>query len=376
MDYSHFMEPESALAGKMPTKIWGNVVVIPLMGESDAILNSFIQQIRNCLVIAVINHHAETPLEQILLNKKIWDRHAPPSTDFYFCPQLNGVDILFIRKEVPKKEGVGLARKLGCDIAYQLKKLNRIESAYIHTTDGDATIGPDYFELRDSSASAWVHPFEHVPCSTEATPEVNRATEIYDRFLRYYVAGLAYAESPYAFQTIGSAIAVRADSYAAVRGFPKKNAGEDFYLLNKVAKLGKVKEGGGKIQLRSRISDRVPFGTGASVKKITAQLLQDETPHFYSPRIFQSLHTLLKEWESFLDHQSIDKISRIETEFFAPYDLENIWSTFLKGSKSRETLKRKIEGWFDAFRTLKYVHYLDEHRHPEVPYYEAFESFR
>ena len=48
---------------------------------------------------------------------------------------------------------------------------------------------------------------------------------------------MKYARSPYAFHTIGSTMAVSANHYAKVRGFPKREAGEDFYLLNKLAKV-------------------------------------------------------------------------------------------------------------------------------------------
>ena len=61
--------------------------------------------------------------------------------------------------------------------------------------------------------------------------------------LRYYVAGMKYARSHLThFHTIGSTMAVRASYYAKVRGFPKREAGEDFYLLNKLAKVGTVLE--------------------------------------------------------------------------------------------------------------------------------------
>ncbi len=68
------------------------------------------------------------------------------------------------------------------------------------------------------------------------------ATQLYELSLRYYVAGMKFARSPYAFHTIGSSMAVSPVHYARVRGFPKREAGEDFYLLNKLAKLGSVLE--------------------------------------------------------------------------------------------------------------------------------------
>ena len=106
-----------------------------------------------------------------------------------------------------------------------------------------------------------------------------------------------FAGSPYAFHTIGSTMAVSAVHYAKVRGFPKREAGEDFYLLNKLAKVGSVLEldvgtDDGAIEIDSRRSDRVPFGTGAAVNKITGLADPVREFQFYDPEVFG----LLKTW--------------------------------------------------------------------------------
>ena len=66
------------------------------------------------------------------------------------------------------------------------------------------------------------------------------ATKRYEQALTYYVEQLQQAGSPYAFHTLGSCIATPLSYYCHARGFPKKSGGEDFYLLNKLAKLGKI----------------------------------------------------------------------------------------------------------------------------------------
>ena len=124
-----------------------------------------------------------------------------------------------------------------------------------------------------------------------------QATRLYEYSLRYYVAGLSFAHSPYAFHTIGSTIAVNAAHYAKVRGFPRRQAGEDFYLLNKLAKVGAIMQLGAEtdcepIDIAARLSDRVPFGTGAAVGKIME--LEDPAREFllYHPSVFG----LLRSW--------------------------------------------------------------------------------
>ncbi len=79
-----------------------------------------------------------------------------------------------------------------------------------------------------------------------------------------------------------------------MRGFPKREAGEDFYLLNKLAKVGTVLElaegpDNEAIRIESRRSDRVPFGTGAAVNRITALADPLGEFRFYDPSVFELL---------------------------------------------------------------------------------------
>ena len=65
---------------------------------------------------------------------------------------------------------------------------------------------------------------------------------------------------------LGSAIAVRAKACRAVGGFDQQRAGEDFYFLQKLVKYGCLAlYNPCKVYPSSRVSDRVPFGTGPAV---------------------------------------------------------------------------------------------------------------
>ena len=49
---------------------------------------------------------------------------------------------------------------------------------------------------------------------------------------------------------------------ALSHGFPRRNATEDFYILNKLAKVGSIARlAGTPVILEGRLSDRVPIGT-------------------------------------------------------------------------------------------------------------------
>src|SRR5262249_38957583 len=145
---------------------------------------------------------------------------------------------------LPEGQGVGLARKIGFDLAARLFAAGRLRSPFIHSTDADVRLPEDYFERAEEGAiaAALVYPFSHRP---EEDPVLARAVFLYEISLRYYVLGLAFAGSPHAYHTIGSAFAARASAYVSVRGFPKRDAAEDFYLLSKIAKVGPVFSLGG-----------------------------------------------------------------------------------------------------------------------------------
>ena len=91
--------------------------------------------------------------------------------------------------------------------------------------------------------------------------------------MQFYVQALAVNGSAYAYPTLGSTISVHAQSYARVRGYPKRNAGEDFYLLNKLNKLHPVQVlQQPVIEVQARLSSRVTFGTGPALQKIVGFL--------------------------------------------------------------------------------------------------------
>ena len=64
-----------------------------------------------------------------------------------------------------------------------------------------------------------------------------KAIICYEIFLRYYVLGLKFAKSDYAFHTIGSTMLCTPDAYVKVEGMNKRKAAEDFYFLEKLAKI-------------------------------------------------------------------------------------------------------------------------------------------
>lgn len=304
---------------------------------------------------------------------------------------------------IPKKQGVGLARKIGADIACQLITIGTVEDHWIHSTDADVVLPADYFKAGEPTHAktcvegavdivALVYPFKHLP---EQGYEI--ACTLYDWSLRYYVNGLMWAGSGYAYHTIGSLIAVDYEAYAKVRGFPKRAGGEDFYLLNKLAKLGVIHSlNAPVIDVAARPSQRVPFGTGPALNKIAEYKQAVDSFTFYHPAVFQQLKAVLtvvnqsgclrgqSALESFEDillalkkapgYQQKDQHYRMAFEIINCTSIGALdtlgfvdaWQHAITQSNNDTQFLKHIRVWFDAFKTLKFIHYLREQRYPSI----------
>ena len=66
-------------------------------------------------------------------------------------------------QRLPSRQGVGLARKIGCDVVTALHASGQVSSRWIWTTDGDVEVPVDYFTTitPDSDAVAVNLPFVH-----------------------------------------------------------------------------------------------------------------------------------------------------------------------------------------------------------------------
>jgi hypothetical protein len=187
-------------------------------------------------------------------------------------------------------------------------------------------------------------------------------------------------------------MAVRASHYAKVRGFPKREAGEDFYLLNKLAKVGPVLEletcpDCQPITIEARRSDRVPFGTGAAVNKITALISPVTDFRYYDPTVFELLRLWLQAWPVIWQSRSSDFTvgifpDRPEQQLLVKSLQEMGTGKALehafRQSKGLDQFTRQMHTWFDAFRTLKLIHALRNNLLPSISYatLEANQTFR
>lgn len=365
---------------------WRNVLVLPAYRESPDLL----------LRLARSLHHTENALVLLLLNRPEHDpdtransalREAlealPPGSPacWQLAPHcdLYCHDLELLCGPTPNRQGVGLVRKIGCDLAFRWMAAGIIESDWICCTDADATLPPDYFDRLDSippSSGAAVYPFEHLPGSDR---RLNAATALYELRLHHYVLGLEHAASPYAYHSLGSTLAIRALCYARVRGFPRRSGGEDFYLLNKANKLAAVARLPGEaIGLQSRLSRRVPFGTGPAVEAIASGGRPECQPRFYHPMCFEALRVFLSvvpelrcRESSALPGMLVEcglgpKPARGLTDILESMGLAGAIDHCRTHARSPVQFKRQFHQWFDAFRTLKCVHGLRDRLWPDT----------
>jgi hypothetical protein len=308
-------EPQARAGLALPGR-YHSVLVIPARDEQVEFVEGVSPALAvepGALLIVVVNANRDSTEEVLRSNQQLIEglrsRTIEPALDL--APGISAlamghghlllVDCSTPGRALPQKQGVGLARKIGCDIALRLWTEQIVSNPWLFSSDADVTLPSGYFSaVRQApvDSAAVVFEFAHHP---SGDVELDRATFEYELYLRYYTLGLAWAGSPYAFHTLGSCMAIRAEAYAAVRGFPKREAGEDFHLLSKLAKVGAIHNiNEPQVKIAARHSQRAPFGTGARV----ATLLSGEALGFHDPRLFALLRTVLEALQAWARNPS------------------------------------------------------------------------
>ncbi len=351
----------------------GMFLVVPCHREPD--LTDLLQSLSDCIdpgcsveVLVLINEAQDSDDDLTAINRSLLQQlqaHGHRLTDWmnlYWSYQ----------DQLPlKKAGVGLARKMAMD-----EGLRRFEAMNVNglilNIDADCRCLPNYFlEIRRHfidrplTSAAGVF-FEH--------PHLDPAITAYELHLRYYIQAQQRVGLPHAYQTLGSCMVVRSKAYASMGGMNSRKAGEDFYFLHKFIAIGTFSE----IEITtvfpsSRPSDRVPFGTGRAVRKIVSgeeqtttsldALMQlnsviDSLPELYEKGVHAWLVTQPTLFQSFVN--SIDGVLAL--------------SQILQHTSSLEAFQKRFFQWFNAFRTMKFVHYA-RMTYPDLPVMQGALAF-
>tara|TARA_Y100000588_G_C14236678_1_gene917650 strand:+ start:216 stop:1568 length:1353 start_codon:yes stop_codon:yes gene_type:complete len=351
------------------------VVVIPCYNEPD--LLGTLQNLAQCdqphgevEIIIVINSSyscVSTIKEQ---NQKSQDqvfKWLKSTSDNWLT-----IHLLHLPNLPKKSAGVGSARKIGMDEALRrLADSNQAEKGLLICYDADCRCAPNYFTSIETHFST--HPkspgtsiyFEH-PLNTDEMnnrgfgklgQSISRdefeGIAAYELHLRYHVRAQKYINFPYGFQTIGSAMAVQAWAYVKQGGMNRRQAGEDFYFLQKISWLGQITElSNTSVYPSPRISDRVPFGTGKAISRFIRSKEQTSYPlqaYLDIKWLIQQIETL---WE---DGHFQEKPPIPLSNFLGKKFLKDVIPEIRKNSTDRKKFRKRFFRWLNAFQLMKYL---------------------
>lgn len=267
-----------------------------------------------------------------------------------------------------KKAGVGLARKIAMDKACTFFN-GDLKTHYLICVDADCEVENNwinkiiyFFDSHKNIQAASVY-FEH-PMSEDET--LKNAIVLYELHLRYLKQALQFCHFPWYYHTVGSSMALRAQTYKNSGGMNTRQAGEDYYFLHKLMPLGFGEINDTIVYPQTRYSDRVPFGTGRSMLEFK------ENPELltYNFNIFTTLKTLFfaiqnqtiesLKTEEIVESEALNKF--LENEHFNDAILDAISNT-----SNAEKAKERLWKWFSGFRIIKCMHFLRDAGLPDVP---------
>lgn len=306
-------------------------------------------------VIVVVNSGERTPVEIVEKNRKIYNQLLQEAESKLY----KNFDLLpvIVEGTVRKKAGVGFARKTGMDEAVRRFAAINKPSGLIVSMDADTLVSPNYFQIIEEcfakeSAVSFTFQFQHDFDTAKYPAEIIDACKKYETYLRYYRLALKMFNFPFAIHTIGSCFAVRAEAYTKLGGMPIRQGGEDFYFLQKAIKMHPVCEVKDLIVYPSpRISERVPFGTGPSVRTI----IETGDYQVYNFNLFLLLKSFY-ELFPLLEHEDLNnKIPPEILSFIGHNVFDDLLAECRKYSSTSKAFLKRMYDKFDAFFIVKFL---------------------
>ena len=366
-------------------------VVIPALAESTylfdtllAISASLPYSLRKVQIIVVVNNHHDSPPEVIADNRNTLHTLEYFHRERILAPlHLGWVDASSAGFELPENEGVGLARKIGSDIALMiLEEQGSINAPIIHL-DADSPPSAGYLDVllsfynerpRWAALSGYQHPTdcEHKrQCSSIISYEI---------YMRYHELALRYSGSPYAYPALGSIMSSTALAYAAAGGMNRRCAGEDFYFLQQLRKTGNIEHiPYSMVYPSNRFSQRTPFGTG----RVIANENMNET-NVYDFLFHPECYTVLKQWLELANDtimlppaELVNAAGTVHKELKSFLKTKRFQAQWEKISANHPTTKARSQQfhvWFDGLRTIQLIHHLRDTAFPNIPAEDAIST--
>ena len=160
-------------------------------------------------------------------------------------------------------------------------------------------------------------------------------------------------------------MAVRAWAYVKQGGMNRRQAGEDFYFLQKISWIGPISELTDVTVFPSpRLSDRVPFGTGKAVGDYIKAGLQST----YLLQAYQNIGWLIQQINSLQEKcQFSETPAEPLGHFLGDEFIEQVIPEIRQNSTDSKSFRKRFFRWFNAFRLMKYLNYTRNETYGEVP---------
>lgn len=364
-----------------PDKDTGIIVVVPAYDEPG--IGTMLDSLALCgapsckvEIIIVVNAPQKASRESILNNKltlnniERW-KIDNPGAFFRVYP-------VVAENSHPKDWGVGMARKTGMDEAVRRFNFLGKPEGVILNLDADCTVESNYFTavhdefLRVKGRTACSIYFEH-PYGGKLHPaEVYDSISLYELHLRYYYQALKLTGFPYVFHTVGSCIGVRALAYIKAGGMNRKQAGEDFYFIQKLVPAGGYSDlSSTTVYPSPRPSFRVPFGTGASIRKMTSA----ENSFFltYNILAFKDLKSFFKMTEDYYNGGQPDFPDFYRSlpdglrTFTGESELHEKIDEIMRNTSGFSAFRKRFFGWFNMFRIVRFLNHVHSGLYVKTP---------
>lgn len=277
-----------------------------------------------------------------------------------------------------KKAGVGLARKIAMDEAVVRFNLCHKPDGIILCFDADASCDAnyfcaieDYFVQNPKTTAASVY-FEH-PLSGEGfEPLIFKGISQYELHLRYFLNAQRYTGFPFAFHTVGSSMCVKAEVYCRQGGMNQRQAGEDFYLLQKIIPLGHFGEiNKTRVIPSPRVSEKVPFGTGATMQKFVQSggedILTYHPQSFVHLKQFFALVPGLYKADESLILEVIQKQDAALQQYLTNNGAMEALLECSQHTASCQKFVHRFFCWFNAFRMIRFLNISHQEYYPYIP---------
>jgi len=364
------------------------IVVIPAYCEP--LLTDSLKSLWNCArpkghveVIVVVNSPEDASVEVRKINASSMESARDwisDHTEVQFRFRL-----MYIPDMPAKDAGVGLARKTGMDEALHRFSMVDNPGGIILSFDADSLCAVNYFtaveetlEIRPKTRGFDIY-FEHPVSGNEFPEKVYRGAVLYEMHLRYLNQFLRFSGFPFAYHTVGSCFGVRASVYAAQGGMNRRKAGEDFYFLHKIIPLGEFAEISGTCVFPSpRVSSRVPFGTGVTIRKFMES--DEEDIVTYAPECFRLLQSFFTQINGFYQRPPetvetvISQLPQPLESYLTSIHAVSAISEINANSSSASAFANRFFRWFDAFRVVKFLNRTSSIYFPRIPVRNAVHS--